>query len=289
MKKSYILLALILLVIVYSSPISAKQNLVAVMPFNNGDLGWNGLDKEHILKGITQMITDKLVEVDGIKVVERTRLNKLIKEQKLGQSGLIDSVTAAELGRILGVDALILGTLTQMEIKEKASISFGPFKSSGVAAKVLLSGRLVDASSGEIKSSFQGIGEGSDRSIQISNLKGVSFGTEAFKKSALGKSIEQATDDFINNITEGLKSKSIEGKVVKVLSNKVIIKVESSEDFALGQRGQLLRLIEVEELEEAVTMPMGEVRVISLSKGAVIAEIIEADSQVTKGDIIKFE
>ncbi|CAK8718066.1 hypothetical protein KKHLCK_07230 [Candidatus Electrothrix laxa] len=48
----------------------------------------------------------------GFKVVDRTHLNSIVKENKLSVTGLIDPETARKLGQIIGVQALITGTLT---------------------------------------------------------------------------------------------------------------------------------------------------------------------------------
>ncbi len=48
----------------------------------------------------------------GFKVIDRTHLKAIIKENKLSATGLIDSATIKRLGKIVGVDALVTGTLT---------------------------------------------------------------------------------------------------------------------------------------------------------------------------------
>ena len=48
----------------------------------------------------------------GFRVIDRTNLKSIIKENKLSATGLIDSATARKLGKIAGVDALVTGTLT---------------------------------------------------------------------------------------------------------------------------------------------------------------------------------
>ena len=48
----------------------------------------------------------------GFRVIDRTRLKSIIKENKLAATGLIDLATASKLGKIAGVDALVIGTLT---------------------------------------------------------------------------------------------------------------------------------------------------------------------------------
>lgn len=48
----------------------------------------------------------------SFKVIDRGHLRKILREQGLGSSGVIDPTTAQEVGRIAGVDTLITGTLT---------------------------------------------------------------------------------------------------------------------------------------------------------------------------------
>jgi TolB-like protein len=48
----------------------------------------------------------------GFRVIDRTRLKSIIKENKFAATGLIDPATASKLGKIAGVDALVTGTLT---------------------------------------------------------------------------------------------------------------------------------------------------------------------------------
>ncbi|WP_417910412.1 FlgO family outer membrane protein [Candidatus Electronema sp. PJ] len=48
----------------------------------------------------------------GLRVIDRTHLKSIIKENKLSATGLIDPATASKLGKIAGVDALVTGTLT---------------------------------------------------------------------------------------------------------------------------------------------------------------------------------
>lgn len=49
---------------------------------------------------------------DIFAVVERARIEQIVEELKLGQSGLIDEGQAAQVGKMLGVDAVISGTVS---------------------------------------------------------------------------------------------------------------------------------------------------------------------------------
>ncbi|MDS4032395.1 MAG: FlgO family outer membrane protein [Candidatus Contendobacter sp.] len=48
----------------------------------------------------------------GLKVVERSQLEKVIMEQKLSYSGLIDLNSAQQVGKLLGAVGMLLGTIT---------------------------------------------------------------------------------------------------------------------------------------------------------------------------------
>src|SRR5712692_498993 len=48
------------------------------------------------------------------KVIERQLLNKIIAEQKLSLTGVVDPSSARQLGKILGVDAIVSGTVTEL-------------------------------------------------------------------------------------------------------------------------------------------------------------------------------
>jgi len=72
---------------------------VAVLPFNGpkGDLA-------------ADMLTQSLM-MRGADVVERQRLDAVMKEQSLSSSTSFDSATAKQLGKLLGVDAIFVGTV----------------------------------------------------------------------------------------------------------------------------------------------------------------------------------
>lgn len=60
--------------------------------------------------GLTDMFTTKLVELmPEFDVVERAKLDKIMSEFELGETGAIDQQTIQKVGRLLGAQALYLG------------------------------------------------------------------------------------------------------------------------------------------------------------------------------------
>src|SRR3954447_15191143 len=102
------------LISVLTIPLSAQQKKrVAVLNFDystvqssvsaifggNNDVG----------KGVADLLVEKLVKGDGYSVIERKAIDKVLSEQNFSNSDRTDPNTAAKVGRILGVDAIIVG------------------------------------------------------------------------------------------------------------------------------------------------------------------------------------
>lgn len=63
---------------------------------------------------LSEKLITKLFQTKKFKVVERQLLNKVIDEQKLSLTGIIDATTAQKLGKLLGVDAIAAGSISDL-------------------------------------------------------------------------------------------------------------------------------------------------------------------------------
>ncbi|UCF63008.1 MAG: hypothetical protein JSW33_10545 [bacterium] len=93
---------------VTSAEIIGDRMSIAVLPFDSKGLG-NELGSIDLLD---KLITG-FVNIIRFKVIERALLEKILEEQKLGMSGVIDVSTAAEIGKGIGVDAVVVGSVTR--------------------------------------------------------------------------------------------------------------------------------------------------------------------------------
>lgn len=104
-----------------------QKRTIAVVEF--ADLRGNVTDFGRF---ISEELITKLYQTKKFKVIERQLLNKVIAEQKLSLTGVIEQSSAQRLGKVLGVDAIASGTVTDL-------------------GKVLrVNARLIDAATGEI-------------------------------------------------------------------------------------------------------------------------------------------
>jgi tetratricopeptide (TPR) repeat protein/TolB-like protein len=101
---------------------NAKKNLesgkirVAVMDFQDLEGKVTGLGRF-----IAEELTTRLFETKQFEVIERQLLDKVLQELKLGASGFVDADSAQELGKILGVSAIISGTITDLSDNVKVN------------------------------------------------------------------------------------------------------------------------------------------------------------------------
>lgn len=65
-------------------------------------------------KYVAEELTTRLFTTRRFNIVERQLLNQLLAEQNFGQSGLVDVNSAAQIGKMLGVEAIVTGTITDL-------------------------------------------------------------------------------------------------------------------------------------------------------------------------------
>jgi TolB-like protein len=85
---------------------AGQKQKIAVLEFT--DLQGNVTDFGRYLS--EELIT-RLYDSNKFKVLERQLLNKIIAEQKLSLTGVVDPDSAKKLGKISGVDAIVSGTI----------------------------------------------------------------------------------------------------------------------------------------------------------------------------------
>jgi len=95
---------------------------------------------------------------------ERKNLQSVIKEQDLGASGRMDPSTAARIGKIIGVNYIITGAVTEYG-QSRAGGGGGGVNVGKVGYQSAVDVRMVDAVTGKIV--FADTGSGSKSSLQV--------------------------------------------------------------------------------------------------------------------------
>ena len=87
---------------------SAKPT-VAIMYFNNNVFTKDAKDYDGLSKGVPDFLITEMSANQGIRVIERDQVQKLIDEQKLVGAGQVDRETAVKVGKLLGAQHMIFG------------------------------------------------------------------------------------------------------------------------------------------------------------------------------------
>jgi curli biogenesis system outer membrane secretion channel CsgG len=161
--KSCFIAALALCLIFEGSAAAADKIRLGVLKFNSKAEGVS--DKQAEI--ITDIFTGTLSGSKTISVHERVELDKIGEELRLGQSGLIDPSTAAEIGKLAGLQYILLGSVTNLSQKEEVfNLPIKGFNFTSVTheATATIDIRIVDVETTEIRMALKESGFASDSS-----------------------------------------------------------------------------------------------------------------------------
>jgi TolB-like protein len=122
-----------------STAFAADKPRVAILYF---DISSNDPEQQVLKKGLAEMLITDVSADPHITVVERNRLEEVVKELELQQTAKIDQSTAQRMGKLLGAQYLITGSLISQ-------------KSAG-----RLDAHLVRVETGEVTAAAQGVKDG---------------------------------------------------------------------------------------------------------------------------------
>src|SRR5262245_61660967 len=79
---------------------------IAVIEFENQTTWWGN----ELGRGVQNMVVTELVKGGKWRVIEREKLNSVMKEQSLSLSGAVDTSTLVKIGKILGLKYFLTGS-----------------------------------------------------------------------------------------------------------------------------------------------------------------------------------
>jgi curli biogenesis system outer membrane secretion channel CsgG len=221
-------------------PFDGLKKRLAVIKFENKvktpipDESWK------IGEGLTEMLTSELFKTDRFIMVERAALADIVKEQELGQTGLVRSGTAAKVGELLGAQLLVAGAVTEFE--SQSSGGGGGVGYAGFSLKLQMSNahvgidiRLVDSSTGQILKSHNASGTAKTTSIGFgATVEGVQFGSDAFQKTPLGEATREAIFKAVLFIIAEMDVLPWTGRVVQIKGKDVYVNAGSNVNLKPG-------------------------------------------------------
>ena len=151
---------------------------MAILEFKNkaSHYSWNWYDAG---RGAQDMLVTELVKSGKYRVIEREQLAAIMQEKHLSLSGDIDPRTAVKIGKMLGVEYLIAGAVTELGVTDRgASVPGGLLRGlpsvnvRSQKAEAALDARAFSTSTGEIVWADSARDEASDASVYVMGAGG---------------------------------------------------------------------------------------------------------------------
>jgi curli biogenesis system outer membrane secretion channel CsgG len=181
-------------------------------------------------------------------VVERDKLNLVLKEQGLAQTGAVDPATAAKVGKILGVKYIIMGGIDKFNVDQNR----GAIGRLGVGGNLLQANcsvnlRVVDSTTAERVISVAG-----DAQVKKGGgfLKDASFSRDAewgVASETVEKAAREAVAKFVepenlSRVSNAAGPVGTEGKIIRVEGNRAYINLGSSSGVKMGDKFNVINV-----------------------------------------------
>jgi curli biogenesis system outer membrane secretion channel CsgG len=248
-----------------TAPAPVRKKRVAIFDFDYATVhgGVTAIfgQEVDIGKGISDLLVKYLVKDGSYSVIERKAMDKILAEQNFSNSDRANPNSAAKIGKLLGVDAIIVGSITQFGNDTKntgvggggggfGGFGLGGFKHSKSKAIVAVDARIVDIDTGEILAVAEGKGESSRESTSLTGgggnwhgfgAGGVDFGSSDFQNTIIGEAVKVAVETMSTEVIAGkdqlvARTIVVEGLVAAVDGGQVILNVGAKAGVKVGDQ-----------------------------------------------------
>jgi curli biogenesis system outer membrane secretion channel CsgG len=226
--KKYLSLIIFFLVVIFSyqgfaQDLSALKKRIAVINFEDRS-GYG----HNIGQGVADMLVTSLVESNKFIVIERAELDEILKEQGLGQTGLVTPQSAAKVGQLLGLQRIITGSITEFGSKQdKVGGGIGGFNIgvSTTTARVAVDIRIINVNTGEIELAKSAEGEDSSTGLDNVGVEDIDFhNSSTWDNTQLGIASREAINQCVEYIADDMSGLPWEGKIIKADGGTIYMK-----------------------------------------------------------------
>jgi curli biogenesis system outer membrane secretion channel CsgG len=259
------------LALLLAATAAAQKKRVAVLDFEYGTVAPNvyAIFGGHydIGIGIRDLMVEKLVQGGVYSVIERAALDKIMQEQNFSNSDRANPASAAKLGQLLGVDAIIIGSITQFGRDDKSTkVNTGAFGRFGAAiggvgrskakAVAAITARMIDVNTAEILGVSTGVGESAREGTSLAGFGAggggggggaIDMTSSNFANTIIGEATNKAVDPVARELqgySERIASKTVEvdGLVADYSDGTVIVNVGSQAGVKVGDKLKIKRV-----------------------------------------------
>jgi curli biogenesis system outer membrane secretion channel CsgG len=252
--------------------------------------------QQDIGKGIRAMLVKRIADANNLVVVERAKIQNIMKEQDFNASNRVKQGSGARVGNISGADAMLSGDIVIFgrDDKKRSVKGGGMFGTviGGIAASknedkavVVVDYRLIDAETSEVIATGEARGESVRKGNALGAIGGalgkgiagvqVDMTSSNFAQTIIG----EATQDCVNKLADILKEQSsnmkktvrpVETSVADVSGNTLVIAAGGNDGVNVGEVFEIHQVVRevkdptTKEVLDRITNKVGEMTITSV-------------------------
>jgi curli biogenesis system outer membrane secretion channel CsgG len=292
-----------------AAPAAARKVRVAVLDFDYATVHSNvsaifGSNVD-VGRGVTDLLVSYLVKDGSYSVIERKALDAILAEQNFSNSDRADASSAARIGKLLGVDAIVVGSVTQFGNDTSNTgiggvgaglgrVGLGGFSQKKSKAIVGLTARLVSVDTGEILAAAEGMGESKRTSTSLAGGAGgwggfgagnVNFGSSNFQNTIIGEAVKAAVENMSSAVIAergrvAVRQVTVQGLVAAVAGNQLVLNVGGKAGVKVGDT------LNVERVSQEIKDPATGKVIRRLSSIVGTVRVVDVDDQSSVADVV---
>ena len=205
---------------------------IAVVEFDNK----TPYGQRELGNSATDIIVTELQKTGQFILVEREKVQRILDEQRFQASDLVEPATVAKVGRLLGVNAIVTGAVTQFGQREEG-VEAIVYQRRSQIAECTVDIRIVDVETGEILVADSGRGEAKQTVEGVMGLGGRS----SYDTTLAGEALRASIFKFSKNIVERMGTVPWTARVAAVDSGRIYIDAGKATGLPIGSELEVMR------------------------------------------------
>ncbi len=177
-----------------------------------------------------------LQKTDRFIVIPQQDIDSILAQQRMGASGIINPETAAEMGKILGLNAIVTGAVTAYSEAEEGT-EFIVGKSKTQIARVTVDYRIVDTTTGVQLMADSGAGEYRKKVTTVLGAGSKASYDTDLRDGALRDALTKA----MVNMMQKLGTRKWNGRVAQVDGDNLYINAGQRSGLKVGDKLDVFR------------------------------------------------
>lgn len=285
---------------VYAGTKKTLKKRVAVFDFDDKTSHqyrwWTG---QPVGQGMADMLVTALVKTGKYQVIERQEIEKLMQEQKLGMSGVVTQQSAAQVGKMLGVELAIFGAVTEFGYTEQGGKTRLKKKGFGIGFKstkatVAVDVRFVNTTTGEILMAENVRKDESKKGLSLDTRQFSFDNRHKFDESIVGKATRKAIDAIVEFVNQSAPNIPWQAKVIKgggtiYINAGSVAGVNVGDEFVVYRPGEALIDPDTGLSLGATETKVGTIKVINngIGNGKASQCVAVSGSGFTRNDLVR--